>query len=153
MLLAGSGLKGADDEITLDEAISELLNFSLLTKVERGNAYEIHSLVHVSIVAFLIEEQEMDTILEHVAQAFAKALPNGRFENWSLWRIYFPHASALVRNVMVDSVDTAVIYFHMSWYLLLVGRYNEAEDLARRSAEVRAARSTRTLWPAWPASH
>ena len=72
------------------------------------------------------------------AQAFAKALPDGRFENWSKWRIYSPHTSALVRNTTVDSVDTAAIYFSMSWYLRLVGRYDEAEDLARRSAEVRA---------------
>ena len=137
-LLACSGLKGADDEITLREAISQLLNFSLLTTVEHGSAYEIHSLVQVSIVAVLIQEQEMETVLEQAAQALAKVLPNVGFENWSLWRVYFPHTSALLKNVTADSVDTAVICFRMSWYFCLVGRYNEAEDLARRSTHVYA---------------
>ena len=135
-LLACSGLKGADDEITLHEAISQLLNFSLLTTVEHGSAYEIHSLVQVSIAAFLLQEQEMGGILEQAVQAFARALPNGSFENWSLWRVYFPHTSVLVRNITAESVDTAAIYYRMSWYLRLVGRYNEAEDLARRSTNV-----------------
>ena len=135
-LLARSGLKGADDEITLREAISRLLNFSLLTTVENGSAYEIHSLVQVSIAAVLMQEQEMGTVLEQAVQTFARALPNGSFENWSLWRVCFPHASALVRKITADSEDTAAIYFRMSWYLHSVGRYNEAENLARRSTHV-----------------
>ena len=121
-LLACSGLEGADDEITLHEAISQLLNFSLLTTVENGSAYEIHTLVQISMARILIQEQEMGTVLEQVAQAFAKVLPNGDFENWSLWRVYFPHTSAFLRNVTADSVDTAAIYFRMSWYHRLVGR-------------------------------
>ena len=137
-LLALIGLEGADDEITLREAISELLNFSLLTTVEHGSAYETHSLVHFLMAAFLKKEQEVDTVLVHAAQSFVKVLPDGSFENWALWRIYFPHASAFLSNIAVDSVDTAEIYFRMSRYLLLVGRYTEAEVLARRSTQVRA---------------
>ena len=129
-LLACSGLEGADDEVTLREAISQLLNFSLLTRMEHGSAYEVHALVHVSIAAVLIQEQEMGTVLEQAVHAFSKTLPAGNFENWSLWRVYLPHASTLVGNITVDSVDSAVIYFNMSWFLCLVGRYNEAEDLA-----------------------
>ena len=135
-LLAESGLKGADDEIILGEAISKLLNFSLLTVLEHGSAYEIHSLVHISIATFLVQEQEMGGAMEQAAQAFAKALPSGDFENWSVWRIYFPHTSALIRNVTEGSLDTAEICFRMSWYLRLSGRYSEAEDLARRSTQV-----------------
>ena len=137
-LLACSNLKGADDEITLREAISQLLNFSLLTMVECGSTYEMHSIVQVSVVAVLIQEQEMDTVLEQAVKAFAKFLPDGSFENWSLWRVRFPHASALVKNITADSVDTAAICFRMSCYLLLVGRYNEAEYLARRSNQIYA---------------
>ena len=85
-----------------------------------------------------MQEQEMGTVLEQAVQAFSKALPDGSFEYWSLWRVYFPHASALLRNITVDNVDTAVIYLRMSPYLRLVGRYNEAEDLARRSTHIRA---------------
>ena len=96
-LLACSGLEGADDEITLREAISQLLNFSLLTTVEHGSAYEIHYLIQILIAAVLIQEQEMETVLEQAVQALVRALANGDFEDWSLWRVYFPHASALVR--------------------------------------------------------
>ena len=137
-LLAASGFEGADDKITLGEAISKLLNFSLLTTVVPGSAYEAHSLVHVSIAAFLMQEQAVHIALGRTAQALAKVLPDGCFENWNLWRTYFPHTSAFLSNTAADSVDTAKIYFRMSWYLLLVGRCREAEDLARRSAQVSA---------------
>ena len=106
--------------------------------VERGSAYEMHSIVNVSMVAVLIQKQGMDTVLELVAKAFSKTLLDGSFENWPLWRMYFPHASALVRKITADNVDTVVICFRMSCYLHLVRRYNEAEDLARRSNRIYA---------------
>ena len=63
-LLACSGLKGADDEITLREAIRQLLNFSFLTTEEHESTYEVHSLVQVSIAAVLMQEQDMGAVLK-----------------------------------------------------------------------------------------
>ena len=79
----------------------------------------------------------MGTDLKQAAQAFAK-VHDGIFENWSLWRTYFRHYSASIRNIRADSVDTAAIYFHMSWYLRLGDRHHATEDLARKSTQVQA---------------
>ena len=48
---------------------------------------EPRPLVQVSIEAVLIQEQEVGAVLEQAVQEFAKALPNGSFKNWSLWRV------------------------------------------------------------------
>ncbi|KAA8895944.1 hypothetical protein FN846DRAFT_301079 [Sphaerosporella brunnea] len=138
-LLADSGFEGANDEFTLNEAISKLLNFSLLTTVQNGSAYEIHSLVHVSIAAFLTQRQEMDAVQRWTAELFARLLPNGEVHNWPFWRVYFPHASALASKITkdADTLHTAAIYNLMSGYLLAIGRYREAEGLARKSTKVR----------------
>ena len=117
-LLAASGLEGADDEITLREAISKLLNFSLLTTVDDGSAYETHSLVHMSIATVLKEEQAMDTVLERAAQALAKVLPNGSFESWSLWGIYSPHTYLLLfPHTYLLLFPPPLLPFYFAYYL------------------------------------
>ncbi|KAF8241451.1 hypothetical protein K440DRAFT_642735 [Wilcoxina mikolae CBS 423.85] len=52
-LLLRSGLEGCNNEIALAEALSKLVNFSLLTTSEHGKTYEMHSLIHISAEAFL----------------------------------------------------------------------------------------------------
>ena len=110
--------------------------------IEHGSAYETNSLVHIAIAAFLIQDRAMEAVLGRAAESFVKVLPDSsfKFENWALWRICCSHASAFFSNITADrdSVDTAEIYFRISWYLLLVGRHSEAEDLARRPTQVRA---------------
>ncbi|KAF8535378.1 hypothetical protein BDD12DRAFT_782551 [Trichophaea hybrida] len=137
-LLARSGLEGSDDEFFLREAINKLINFSLLTaSVRHERAYEMHSLVYVSIGAFL-SPQEIRTVTEATANILAGILPNAEIENWPVWKVYLPHASALTKNPESKSIETAVVLFRISSYFLVAGRYFEAEEAAQKSAEVRA---------------
>ena len=137
-LLARSGLEGSDDEFFLLEAINKLINFSLITpSVGHERTYEIHSLVYVSIEAFL-SPQEIKTVTEATANVLAGILPNGNVENWPVWSVYLPHASAITKGQQKKSIITAVVSFRMSSYFLEAGRYNEAEEVAQNSAQVRA---------------
>ena len=79
--LVRNGLEGADDEISLCEAISKLLNFSLITMVQHKSAYEIHSLVHVSFAVFLKQGRAMDNAPGQPAQPLSNVLPDGCFQN------------------------------------------------------------------------
>ncbi|KAF8532211.1 hypothetical protein BDD12DRAFT_902441 [Trichophaea hybrida] len=141
-LLARSGLKGSDDDFFLREAINKLINFSLLTASLDGlipsfdgfnRAYEMHSLVHVSIYAFL-SPQEIKTVREATTKVIAEILPNGEYKNWPVWSVYLPHASALTKGQKAESIEAAVVSYHMSWYFSTTGRYYEAEDAAQTSA-------------------
>ncbi|KAF8541724.1 hypothetical protein BDD12DRAFT_790429 [Trichophaea hybrida] len=138
-LLARSGLEGSDDEVTLSEALSKLANFSLLTHAGSGNhsTYEIHSLVHLSIEAFLSLQGEMEASIKQTAELLVGILPNGDSENWPVWRIYLPHASAFVKNVTAPPEHIATIYYYMAWYFRRLGRFFEAEHAAQKSIEIR----------------
>jgi len=137
-LLARSGLEGSDDEFFLLEAINKLINFSLITpSFGHERTYEIHSLVYVSIEAFL-SPQEIKTVTEATANVLAGILPNGNVENWPVWSVYLPHASALTKGQQNKSIKTAAVSFRMSSYFLVAGRYNEAEQAAQNSVKVRA---------------
>jgi hypothetical protein len=131
-LLARSGQEGNVDEVTLCEALSKLINFSLITPVGSGDhtAYEIHSLVHLSIEAFLSIKGEMETAIKRTAKLLVEILPTGDSENWPVWRVYLPHASAFVRIVNVDGEEIATIYYYMSWYFCRLDCYSEAECAA-----------------------
>ncbi|KAF8534452.1 hypothetical protein BDD12DRAFT_895849 [Trichophaea hybrida] len=126
-----------EDEISRSEAISKLINLSLLTAVERGTAYEMHSLVHASLDAFLSSIQEMDATVEWSLRILNGILPNGEFENWTTWNLYLPHAVALTSKVKTESLNSATILYNMSWYLELIGRFSEAEHAAQRSVTAR----------------
>ena len=148
-LLESSLFDECEDEINADEAISKLINLSLLTVVERGRAYEMHSLVHASIDTFLSSIQDMDAAVKWSVRTLTEILPSGNYKNWPTWNVYLPHALALTRKVKIQSIDSTEILYLMSWYLGEVGRYAEAEQLAQRSVTARidllGPEHTRTL--------
>ena len=135
-LLSHSGLEGSEDEFGLNEALSKLINFSLLSPVQSDKAYEMHSLVHVSIQAFQSQE-EMHAALEHATKALARILPNGEYRYHAMWRTYLPHASIVTRKANAKSLDMATIHYLMSYYLLLAGNYPKALYSAQQSVMVR----------------
>jgi hypothetical protein len=79
-LLLRSGIEGSDDEATLNEALSKLINFSLLTTLEHGREHGIHSLVHLLIEEFL-SPNEMGVTMERAATVLARILPETVPEN------------------------------------------------------------------------
>ena len=134
--LARCGVNSTMDEFILKEAISKLINFSLLTAIESSRTYEMHSLVHLSIEV-LQSPHEMDAAVESAAKALAEILPDGESENLTTWRIYLPHTSTLIRKVRTESIHTATIHCLLSWYLLRMSNYSEAQWSAQISVKVR----------------
>ena len=128
-LLARGGL---DDEIILGEALSKLINLSFLTARD-VRTYDMHSLVHLSLQEFL-SPHDMATSVKCTAEALAAILPSGNVKNWPVWKVYFPHAFSLARNVKEESKSTLSIYDLMFFYLMGIGNYKEAENQSRRSA-------------------
>ncbi|KAF8245681.1 TPR-like protein [Wilcoxina mikolae CBS 423.85] len=141
-LLGSCAVQVNEHEFALNEALSKLINFSLLTasaefiphdrKHMSNRAYEMHSLVHASIQAFQSQEDK-NSALEYAAKALAKILPNGDFHNHAVWRIYLPHVSTLAMESKEQrqSVSMARIHFLLAWYLNQVGNYSEALPSAR----------------------
>ena len=111
----------------LRKALGKLINFSLLAKLEINKTYEMHSLVHVSVEAFLSAE-EMNTSVEQATKALARIFPYGDHEHRIAWAVYLPHVTAWAGHIKTESLDVAAIFCHMSTYLLILGHYSDAED-------------------------
>ena len=128
-LLARSGF---DNEVILEEALRKLINLPLLT-VRGVRAYDMHSLVYLSLQGFL-SLHDMATTVERTAKALAEILPSGKdAKTWPVWKMYFPHAFSLARNVEEESTSTLSIYHPMFYYLMAIGNYKEAESQSRRA--------------------
>jgi len=138
-LLARSELENSNNETALGEALNKLISYSLLvcTDSDDGKTYEMHPSIHQSGKESL-SALEMATTVQRTAGALHGIISKSNFTmgNWSMWRVYLAHISALSRNVKTESVQTARIHHYMSEYLLFVGRYHEAEDPCRRSAKL-----------------
>jgi hypothetical protein len=103
-----------------------------------GQGYEIHSLVHLAMQTYLESAGEMDNSLAKASKVLADALPNSGYENWATWRVYLPHATALLANLVEDSdsQDSAELCMKAGYHLNGLGRYLESLTLYERARKL-----------------
>jgi tetratricopeptide (TPR) repeat protein len=128
-------IDGVKDELLISEALDKLVNFSILqnAKIDSGSGkgYEIHSLVHLAMQSYL-ESGEMDEALAKASKILADTLPDSEYENWAAWRVYLPHATALLSNLLKDSKASADLCIKAGDHLNGLGRYSESLILYER---------------------
>ncbi|KAI5788603.1 hypothetical protein FPQ18DRAFT_262075 [Pyronema domesticum] len=150
-LLLKIRLDGVGDEFLISEALDKLVNFSILQNAKidfgSGHGYEIHSLVHLAMQTYL--ESEMDTALNKASTLLANTLPDSKYENWVEWRVYLPHASALLAHLVGDSQASADLCVKAGRHLFDLGRYSESLKLYERARKLYAVlfgeENTKTL--------
>ncbi|KAI5778075.1 hypothetical protein EDC01DRAFT_675361 [Geopyxis carbonaria] len=120
------------------EALSRLIDFALITETIVGEDrwFEMPAIVHVSIQDYLSIRKSLQTAMNKTGSTLLKLLPKGEHANWSVWKIYLPHALAWVNNGPMLSEVTARVYFLMSSYLNSIGRYNDAQTKIEASLEM-----------------
>jgi tetratricopeptide (TPR) repeat protein len=146
-------INGVEDELLLSEALDKLVNFSILqnAKVDFGcgKGYEIHSLVHLAMQTYLQESNEMNHALTKTSTVLANTLPMSKYENWAAWRVYLPHVTALLANLVEDSEASADLCMKAGWHLFELGRYSESLKLYERARKLYAVlfgeESTKTV--------
>jgi tetratricopeptide (TPR) repeat protein len=124
------------DEIATDEALSHLLNFSLI-KVERNNMFEMHSIVQIAIKAWIRSENTSHWWQNIALNTIAEVSPNGNFENWTTWSILLPHVGTILADQQNDTSDNLNwLLFHSAWYLRKIGNYELSEKRAAWSLKI-----------------
>ncbi|KAI5799425.1 hypothetical protein FPQ18DRAFT_417189 [Pyronema domesticum] len=148
-------MNGVEDELLISEALDKLVNFSILqnSKIDfgSGQGYEIHSLVHLTMQTYL-GSGEMNNALAKASTVLAAALPDfSKYENWGAWRVYLPHAVALLANLIKEKVlevrrrilgedhpDTLIVMQNLAaTYAELGGRLKEVQELEEKVLEAR----------------
>ena len=132
-LLLNSGLEGVEDPVQYRSAIGKLLCFSLVTKItcdaSGKPAYELHSLVQLSIHAYLAR-QEVVTWRGLALDAVARLFPEFEHRVRGVCRTYLPHAVAVLEGSEGPLVD--LLSYRISRYLCQAGSYVSAEAHIRQ---------------------
>ena len=128
----------ANDLIKLDEAIGELLNYSLVRRHTEGKSLFVHRLVQ----AVLRDEMDPATQqqwAELTVQTISDLFPFGVATTWHLCERYLPHAILCVTYIKqwsIFSVEAAYLLHNTASYLDDRARYGEAEPLYQRALAI-----------------
>jgi tetratricopeptide (TPR) repeat protein len=134
-------IDGVKDELRISETLDKLVNFSILqnSKIDfgSGQAYEIHSLVHLAMQTYL-ESGEMVHALANASAILVITLPDSEYENWVVWCVYLPHVTALLANSVEDSDSeaSADLCMKAGYHLEKLGRYSESLILHERARKL-----------------
>ena len=128
-----------DDGETLDfeEAIGLLEAFSLIQLDTKRSACNVHRLVTVAVQRWLAKfEDKGNNLSGQALKTVADNFPYAYFENWSICRLYLPHAEAVLRSTPLGSSNSALharatLLLNTSSYLRMQGQY----EASRRGAE------------------
>jgi tetratricopeptide (TPR) repeat protein len=141
-LLFQINMDDAEDELLISEALDKLVNFSVLqnSKIDLGSGqgYEIHSLIHLAMQTYLESAGEMYNALAQASKILADTLPDPEYKNWAAWRVYLPHAMALLANLVEDSEASADLCIKAGYHLNELGRYSESLILYERARKLYA---------------
>jgi hypothetical protein len=141
----------ASDPLAWNDALSEILKYSLLRRDRNTSTLEIHRLVQ-AVLKQAMDEANRRLWAERVVRAINRASPNIEFSTWPLCDRLLPQAHAcagLINQWGFGFPEAARLLNQAGFYLHERGRYTDAEPFTNercRSGKRPWARSP----PAWP---
>lgn len=129
----------ATSSIQLNEAIEELLKFSLVRRDSAARTLTIHRLVQAVLKESMNENMQRHWA-ERAVQATNRVFPAGEFTTWSLCQKYFPHAlmsQALIDQWHMAFPEAAQLLYKVGYYLWERHQYLEAEPFLQCALTIR----------------
>ncbi len=126
-------------QIKLNEAIEELLKFSLVRRDPNAKTLSIHRLIQAALKEQMQEETQRQWA-ERSVQAVNRAFPDGEFSTWSLCQQYLPHvlvSRTLVEQWNLEFLEAAEVLYKAGYYLWERSQFTEAEPLLRNALTIR----------------
>jgi tetratricopeptide (TPR) repeat protein len=127
------------DTFTLNDALSEILKYSLLRRDPNAKMLEIHRLVQTALKQTMDRETQC-LWAERAARAVDHAFPSAEFSTWpSCERLLLQaHACAeLISEFSFEFPEAARLLNNAGFYLFERGRYTDAEPLYQRALAIR----------------
>ncbi len=123
----------AIDPLILDEAIGELLKYSLVRRDFDAKMLSVHRLVQ-AVMKDGMDEATQRVWAERTVQILAYTLPDvEQFSTWQRWQRYLIHAlvcTILIRLWKVFSIEASHLVNQVGYYIQQAyARYKEAESL------------------------
>jgi tetratricopeptide (TPR) repeat protein len=133
-------LQGTTSQLDFDDALAPLLSFSLVRTEIGAQALTMHRLVQLSMRRWLEAEKELGRWVKESIKALSAAFPSGDYATWKQCEVLLPHLKEIVSHATEDRVGLekqAESASRAGWHLLLMGEYTTAENILRRSLEIR----------------
>jgi tetratricopeptide (TPR) repeat protein len=128
----------ASSPLAVNEAIAELLRYSLIQRHSENKALSMHRLVQ-TVLKDEMPDIEQRLWAERAVRAVNHIFPEVEFDTWPLCERYLPHALAcaeLVRQEGMMLLEAARLLSRAGYYLYERGRYAEAEPLCQHALAI-----------------
>jgi tetratricopeptide (TPR) repeat protein len=129
----------ASNVLAWNDALAEVLKFSLLRRDPTAGMLEIHRLVQ-AVLKQAMEPDAQRLWAERVVRAVNRAFPHVEFSNWPLCDRLLAQADAcvdLINQWGFEFVEAARLLNQAGYYLNERGRYADAEHLYQRALAIR----------------
>ena len=128
----------ASDPMKLDDAMGELLAYSLIRRNAETTTLSVHRLVQAVLIDEMNEETQQQWA-ERVVRVVSQLFPFPTAETWPLCRTYLPHAllcDTYIQRWNMTSQEAAHLLNNIASYLDDVAQYPEAEPLYQRALAI-----------------
>jgi tetratricopeptide (TPR) repeat protein len=128
------------DSSTFDEDLNTLYAYSLVTMTTDDETCEMHALVQVCTRVWLSSFSDVKWWKGRFVGIIAQEFPSGEFENWAICKQLLPHVETLYNHEFASDETTnnlAHVLKNAADYLLMIGSYRIAEEVARKSIAAR----------------
>lgn len=123
-----------------DDDIAMLRSFSFIADTATKRTWEMHRLVQNAMQFWLDAQGKLPEVYERFLHCLDSCLPDGRFENWSVCRILYPHTKVIAGDKPSSKralLERASIMQKSAHYMEMQGNYDEALAMAIASADIR----------------
>ncbi len=129
----------AEDPFRWNEALGELLNYSLLRRDREQKTLSIHRLVQTVLRDSLDEKTERQWA-EHTVNAVNQAFPDGtKADDWEICRLLLPQGLRcieLINQEKMSSSEILSLLLNTANYLQQTAQYREAELLNQQAMRI-----------------
>ncbi|KAF6789663.1 TPR domain-containing protein [Colletotrichum sojae] len=132
-----------DDDDDLEDDLDVLHAYSLISTTATSGLYEMHPLVQFCTKVWISEFGSPDQWKTVFLQSASQYFPSGVFETRQQCRTLMPHVQPVLDeepSEESDRLDWSKLLTNVSWYLLMLGNYSRAEDLAQDAVRIRMER-------------
>jgi tetratricopeptide (TPR) repeat protein len=126
--------------LDLEDALSPLHEFSLITIEKGGKSFEMHRLVQLASRKWLEQRIDIHKWQEKAINVLSKAFPSGDHSNWGTCESLLPHAQEVLKHEPASNnhlLARGSILYNMAWYSWRQGRYTNAREQIQESLEIR----------------
>ena len=135
-------LLDGQDRMEFEDSIAPLLSFSFISADVDQQSLNMHRLVQLSMIDWLMRKDQLDTWKIAAIRILAAAFPDGDFEHWTECQRLLPHAERALAHPPNNELESDLpdLADHVGWYMYTKGEYGTAERLLRQALQAREKR-------------